>query len=264
LFKPKQTGLDALSATKTLCYAHHGAGKTTQAALYQEAFGKGFLISGEGGLASIANAQIDYLPFSSWDGEHDEDKDVYSFRGICRMVGSKEFAEAGYKWIGIDSLTEVSDQLDAALDKKYTDPKATFRRWGEYSRSLIGSLKWLRDLPFHVYVSCLAKDEEDDNGRVHYWPMVASNKAAKKIPGIFDNVFALVRETEQSDDKVIVTRNIICDEVHGWHGKVRDPHRRIPPIINTASIPDVLKTLHMSDQEFSDWLSTLSNGENNV
>lgn len=257
-FKPMKTDdASVTDVSKTLVYALHGFGKTTQCRYYQEAFGPGFIMSGEGGLRSISDAGIDYLPFSSWDGKHDPEEGVYSFRGICKMIASPEFRKMGYKWIAIDSLTEASDLLHRELDHKFKDDKNTFKLWGEFARQMIGSLKWIRDLNYHVLVTALAKDEEDDNGRVTFWPHVHGKAAAKQIPALFDHVFAGVRETIHEDDGTIrVVRKLYSDEVYGYHGKIRDPLRRIPPVIHASNIAEVLEAMNYDSDEFNKWLES--------
>lgn len=257
-FTPKKTNDAAIIDTsKTLVYALHGFGKTTQCAYYQKTFGPGFILSGEGGLASISDKNIDYLPFSSWNGKHDPANEAYSFRGLCRMIISPEFKAAGYKWVAIDSLTELSDLLMRELEVEFKDEKNGFAIWGEFSRQMIGSLKWVRDLPYHVLVTALAKDEEDDNGKPSFWPHVHGKAVGKQIPALFDHVFAGTRERHTTEDgRVIVKRKLICDEVYGYHGKVRDPSQRIPPVLDTSNIAQVLKAIHMSDSDFNNWMKS--------
>ena len=261
-FKPKKTNDKAvIDASKTLVYALHGFGKTTQCKYYQEAFGPGFIMSGEGGLKSISDTGIDYLPFSSWNNKHDPANDIYSFRGICKMIQSKDFQDMGYKWIAIDSLTEASDLLFKELEQQFKDDKNGFKMWGEFARQMIGSLKWIRDLDYHVLVTALAKDEEDDNGRTTFWPHVHGKSAAKQIPALFDHVFAGVRETvHEEDGEIRVLRRLYSDEVYGYHGKIRDPSRRIPAVVNTSNIPAVINAMHLSSDEYDSWLKAI--GEN--
>ena len=71
------------------------------------------------GLKSVEDVNIDYLPFTSWDGNHDPENGDYSFTGIVKMLQSQEFKEAGYKWIAIDSLTELSERLIEHLEKQH-------------------------------------------------------------------------------------------------------------------------------------------------
>jgi hypothetical protein len=227
--------------TKVLLYTHHGFGKTYQCRYYQEVYGKGLILSGESGLKSLEDVKIDYLPFTSWDGSHDPEEGVYSFRGIVKMLQSPAFKEAGYKWIAIDSLTEMSDRLMEKLERDYRDEKNGFAMWGEYSRLMMGALKWVRDLPMHVYVTALAMDETDDNDKTHYWPHVHSKKLAKQVPGLFDHVLCGLRETvKDADGTAKVHRSFVTDQVNGWHGKVRDPLNRIRAVEKTARVTDLL------------------------
>jgi len=257
MFKPRKTNDASVTDTsKTLIYALHGFGKTTQFKYYKENFGKGFIMSGEGGLTSISDQDIDYLPFTSWNKEHDPEKEIYSFRGICKMIKSPDFAKMGYKWIGIDSLTEGSDLLHRELDREYGDDPNSYKLWGEFARQMIGSLKWIRDLDYHILVTALAKDEEDDNGRITFWPQIHGKASAKQIPALFDHVFAGVRETVRGEEGIKVLRHLYTDEVSGYHGKIRDPLQRIPAVLNTSNVAEVIKAIHLSGSDFDTWLKT--------
>lgn len=247
VFRPKSTASIALDEpTKTLLYTHHGFGKTYQCRHYQARYGKGLIISGEAGLKSLADTDIDYIPFSSWD----------DFRGIVAYIQSPEFAEHGYKWIAIDSLTELADRLSEHVEKEFASTNDGFKKWNEYSTKLIGALKWIRDLPMHVYVSCLAKEETDANGVTHYWPMVKGQSVSKQIPAIFDHVLCGVRKSEVDSTGVPrVRRYIVTDEISGWHGKVRDPLRRVRPYEECADITSLLHRMTMPAEEFNRLLS---------
>ena len=140
IFSTKDIG--KLEPTKTLLYAAHGWGKTTACMHYQEHFGPGVIISGEAGLKSLAASDIDFMPFSSWDGKHDPEAGKLSFVGITKIMASPEFKERGYKWCAIDSLTELSERLLQHLEKKHEGNKNKFELWGDYNRDLLGALKW--------------------------------------------------------------------------------------------------------------------------
>lgn len=248
MFIPKSTKTIASDEpTKTLLYAHHGFGKTYQCGNYERRFGRGFIISGESGLKSLAGMDIDYLPFSSWDGKHDPSLDIYSFKGIAKTVGSPEFRKFGYSWIAIDSLTEMSDLLMAAVEEEVsreTKPGKEmngFDVWSRYGNRLIGALKWVRDLPFHVLVTCLAKEEEDANGVTQFWPMVKGKGVGKQIPGLFDHVLCGVRLTETTaSGEPRIKRFVITEETSGWHGKVRDPLGKVKPFEDGNDITELL------------------------
>ena len=253
MFKTKKTSdASVTEASKTLLCSHHGWGKTTQCKYYEKKFGKGFILSGESGLISVGDCDIDYLPFTSWDGAHDPERDMYSFRGIVRMMSTKEFRDQGYKWVCLDSLTELSDRLLDFLEEKHKDNKNGYEKWGEYARLLIGALKWIRDLPFHVLVTSLAGEETNDNGVLEYWPMVKGNKVGKQIPGLFDHVFCGARTTEGDNPaNPTIIRHIITDEVRGWHGKCRDPRRRLLPVELCSDITALFDRMEMTDEQFA-------------
>ena len=248
----KTSDIAASGPTKVLLYSHHGFGKTYQCRFYQERFGKGLILSGEAGLKSIEDVSIDYLPFSSWDGKHDPKEGIYSFRGIVKMLSSPEFKEAGYTWIAIDSLTELSERLIEKLERDYANESNKFAMWGDYARLMIGALKWVRDLPLHVYVTCLAKEEQDPNGVTQYWPLVKGQAVSKQVPAIFDHVLCGVRVTETNDQgKPRVRRYVITDEVNGWQGKVRDPRQRLKPMEPVDDVTELLSRMAMTDDEFA-------------
>ena len=230
MLKVKSTAaLTHEGAHKTLLYAHHGYGKTYQCRNFQKRYGPGLIISGEAGLKSIEDVDIDFIPFTSWDGEMNADEGVYSFRGIMREIGRKGYLTgSGYKWIAIDSLTELSERLIEHLEEEHKGNPNTFALWQDYARLMLGALKWVRDLPVHVYVTCLAKEEKDNNDATQFWPHVKGQSVSKQVPAIFDHVLCGVRVTEKNDRGIPRPKRIIVtDELHGWHGKVRDPRGRV-------------------------------------
>jgi energy-coupling factor transporter ATP-binding protein EcfA2 len=249
-FKPKSTAGSAVKdAQKILIYGHAGFGKTTQASHMKRAFGPGFIISGEAGLSSVSDQDIDYLPFSSFDGEHDPVADVYSFVGIVKMMKTPDFAAMGYRWIMLDSLTELSDRLMEKLEDDHRGSKNGFALWGDYSRYMLGAVKWIRDRDVHVIVTALAKEETDDNGEANYWPNIKGSGVQKQIPGIFDTVLGAIRHTDGDRTDPTVRRFFVTDEVRGWHGKVRDPYRRLKPVIECADVTEVIGAITRGPDE---------------
>lgn len=263
MFKPFNTSDESVTgAQKTLLYADAGWGKTTQFAHMQREYGKTFIISGESGLRSVKDAGIDYLPFQSWDGEHDPDNGKYSFKGLMAMVESLEFRLAGYKCIGIDSATELSDRLWEHIAEKHKDNKNGFEKYGDFNTELLLAMKWIRDLPYHVLVTCLVRKGDDGDGSPDYWPNV-KGQTARQLPGLFDNVFAGVRisSMQQMPDGRVVTqteRLIHTDEVGGWHAKARDPNRRLKPTMRTGDITKLFKLMDMSEDEYKNLMANRS------
>lgn len=266
MFSPLSTKDHTTSYRKCLLYGHHGWGKTTQFAYYQEYYGDGFIISGESGLSSIRSAGIDYLPFTSWGGKTDPDKGSYSFVDIFKWMKSDEFAKRNYKWVGIDSLTELSnhslkhaEKLAEEEAKKKGKPVNNFESWSNHAAQLIGACKAIRDMPMHYLVTALAKESQDDNGNVEYWPMIDGKASMQQLPGIFDCVFCGIRRTSgnQQDGQKVV-RYLATEEVRGWKGKVRDEKRRLAPVEKTGNIVDLFKRMDMSDEDYENWRKSQS------
>jgi hypothetical protein len=232
--EPQNTQDGTVDFRKTLLYAHHGWGKTTQAKYYQAYYGPGYILSGESGLSSIRGAGIDYNSFFSWDDKDQHASGRYSFKGLIEdVVNTKEF-RLKYKWIMVDSLTELGD-LSMAHEEKNAKPTKNgeingFELWENHASNLLGACKYVRDLPMHVIVTSLAKQDTDENGNVNHWPMIKGKQIQKQLPGIFDCVLCGVRtmSTDANDPGVI--RMIVTDEYRGWHGKVRDENRVLSPV----------------------------------
>lgn len=265
LFVPQSTNDDTVTgASKTLLMTHHGWGKTTTCAYYQQAYGRGLILSGESGLKSLMNVKIDYLHFSSWNGEHDPARGVYSFKGIMAMVDTQEFKNMGYAWICVDSLTELGDQILEAMEDKHDGNKNKFDKWVEFSRLIIGACKWIRDLPMHVLITCLAGEETDENGNITYWPLIPTAKTPKKIPGLFDYVFCGVRRAATNNGQPVldehgqpvINRFVVTDEYRGWCGKARDPHRRLKAVETEDNIVRLLQRIDMPEQEYQEFTQT--------
>ena len=257
-FKPLNTSDATTSFFKTLLYSVHGWGKTTQAKHYKEKYGKGFIISGEAGLSSIRSAGIDYLPFSSFGGPNDPATGVYSFVGICGLMQTPEFKAQGYQWIMLDSLTELSDMvMQWATVKSEREAQEAgkkvngFDLFKSYGEKMLGSCKFIRDLPYQVIVSALAKAKEiEETGQTEYWPMVQGNQVAMQIPGIFDHVLGGVMQTTRGtkDQPSETKRYIVTGKYAGWQGKTRDENHACAPVEETGNVIDILNKIDAADK----------------
>jgi len=258
-YNPLNTSDVSTSYRKSILYSFPGFGKTTQAKYFQAKYGKGFIISGEGGLSSIRSEGIDYLPFTSWAGTTDPAQQKYAFKDIFEWIRTPEFAAKGYKWIMVDSLTELADHaIHTAQENSKKRAEAAnikvngFEAWAEYGATMIGVCKAIRDLPMHVLVTALAKETQDEEGENQYWPMVAGKQVQQQLPGIFDCVFCGIRTTTGNASKGMkVERFIVTDEVRGWHGKVRDENRRLKSVESESDLTKLFARMDMSDEDFN-------------
>lgn len=246
------TSDDAVAnASKTLLYADAGWGKTRQAIHMQKRFGRGLVFSGESGLRTLMYSDIEYAPFTSWDGDHDG-ATVFSFKGLCRMLVTPEFKAMGFKWIMVDSLTELSDRLYEHLEKHPEDwqskkgEKNKFELYALFGSQMIGALKFLRDQPYHFLVTALQRTTENDNGATEYLPAVKGGQTQRQILGIFDNVLAGVGVTEIVEDQPKMKRFVCTQQIRGRHAKVRDPLNRLPAYIECD---DVTKLFDMMEEQ---------------
>lgn len=259
-FTPLKTDDLSTNKTKTLIYANAGWGKTKQAAYYQAAFGPGFVISGESGLITLARDKIDYLPFSKWDDE--SEGNGASFKSIAKQMMGADFKAMNYKWLMVDSLTELADVcFKHHNDKVY---KNTWDLYGDYGAALLGAVKWFRDLPYHVIVTSLVKEDHDDNGAPEYWPMLKGNIVQRQITGIFDNVLGGIIRTKYAEDdemrvRPIVDRFMVTGRVGGWIGKVRTPYpERVKPVEKADSgIPFLIRKMLMSEANWKKYQDTV-------
>jgi hypothetical protein len=246
----KTNDISVSGATKTIVIGSHGAGKTSQALNYQKRYGKGLILSGESGLGSVASEAIDYIPFTSFSSTNSKGA---SFQEIAAWINnSDEFLKANYQWIAIDSVTELSQQCFKDIDDEHTQSGSTnnFEKWATYERKFVASLKWLRDMPIHVLITCLQKEENNDNGGIDYYPMVIQSKVAKLLPALYDHVFCLVRKTVTQGENVRVKRFIVTDNVNGHQGKTRDPFRRLRPVEDQDDVTALLNIIQMSKADY--------------
>lgn len=260
MFSPRNTADGSAMYHKVLLMAPHGWGKTTQAKHMQERYGPGFILSGEGGLMSIAKSGLDYLPFTSFDDKSDEANGQYSFRDLFKWLRTQDFRDRGYKWIMIDSLTELSDLI---MKSSSRDAEATaaaegkkvngFEVYTQHNAWLIGACKAIRDLQMHVIMTSLVKSGEDENGNATHAPMVGGKQSQQQLPGVFDHVFCGIRTAGKTEavEARKVHRYVVTDEVKGWPGKTRDENGRLKPVERTGNITDLLHRLEMSDDEYN-------------
>lgn len=235
----KKTNDTSLQRRNTLLLGHAGSGKTTQAKHYQQRYGKGLILSGEAGLLTLSDQDIDYVPIQTFNGKHNPEAGFYSFAGICKEIHSADFKSLGYNWMMLDSLTELSDlaHAEAEAEASKNGKMDGFKVWGDYGKMMLGALKFFRDLPFEVIVTCLVKEDSNEDGQVVYLPLVKGQAIQRQIPGIFDNVFALVKKEQRlPDNKVEIHRYVVTDEVRGYACKYRSPNQTLDPVEKCTDI----------------------------
>lgn len=195
----KGIGVDAL---KILVYGESGAGKTSLAKTIGEPT---IVISAEAGLLPLRGESIDVIDITTDDKGQPLAKD----KRIDRLAEAYQYlltpeAQKKYKWIVVDSLSELSHNLIEKLQVEYPDAKNTLQMYGENSKRMRSLVKLFRDLPhYNVMFTALSEVEKDENGQ-RFMNIQMVGKIAQQLPAYFDEVFFIHTNT---DDKkpILVT-----------------------------------------------------------
>lgn len=128
--------------------------------------------------------------------------------------------EKKYKHIFIDSLTEVSESLFAALKPNY-DKSKTFGLYEEYRDKLIATLKALRGMSdFNIWLTALDKLTDKDFTQVISIDM-HQKALAKSIPKLFDEVFYMKTVEHDGEEKrILATDTTVIDFAKDRSGKL--------------------------------------------
>lgn len=184
-----------------LIYGPAGAGKTSATRTLPNPF----ILSAEGGLLSIRDADLPYVEIASMADLHE----AYAW-----LVGSDE-AKA-YQSVALDSISEIAEVVLNAEKKATKDPRQAYGAMQEQMADLIRAF---RDLPGkHVYMSAKLEKQADEQGRLLYSPSMPGNKTGQSLPYFFDEVLALRVE---KDPDGAVQRALQCDGDGLWQAKDR-------------------------------------------
>tara|TARA_R110000868_G_scaffold406379_1_gene686725 strand:- start:211 stop:888 length:678 start_codon:yes stop_codon:yes gene_type:complete len=197
----KSTRTLASYGVKLLVYGQAGAGKTSLIPTLPNPV----VLSAEGGLLSIADADVPYIEIS----------DMASLREAWQWL--TESAEASeFQSIALDSISEIAEVVLNAEKKATKDPRQAYGAMQEQMAEIIRSF---RDLPGrHVYMSAKLEKTQDEMGRVLYSPSMPGNKTGMQLPYFFDEVLALRVERDSDGNS---QRALMCDSDGLWLAKDR-------------------------------------------
>ena len=181
---------------KILVYGASGAGKTRLISTINEPV---LIVSAEAGTLCLKGHSIDVVDIQTDDegallGKEKRIKrlsDVYEYLQTTEAIKK-------YKWIALDSLTEIMQNLVEGLKAKpeFDDPKMTMRLWGEYADRAKAIIKSFRDLPqYNVIMTALDKTDKDENG-IRYQAIDVQGSIGERLPSYFDEVFYLYVDAE--------------------------------------------------------------------
>ena len=192
-------GLSA-NGVKLLVYGQSGSGKTSLIPTLPTPI----VLSAEGGLLSIQDANLPYIEISTMD----DLKEAYEWMGTPE--GLK------FESVALDSISEIAEVCLNAEKKIAKDPRQAY---GAMQEQMSDIIRAFRDLPGrHVYMSAKLEKSQDEMGRILYAPSMPGNKVGQSLPYFFDEVLALRVEKDADGN---TQRALMCDSDGLWTAKDR-------------------------------------------
>jgi len=151
---------------------------------------KVFVLTAEGGLLVVR----DLILAGKVDGA--EINSIDDLKDAFASLQAPEFTQE-YKWIFIDSLTEIADRCAEHLKDRF-DKKDTYAMWGEYQASMTKVIKMFRDMQhYNVIFTCLPERDEDELKRKYYAPLMPGQALKSRLISYFDYVFYMREFTDE-------------------------------------------------------------------
>lgn len=193
----RRTSQASANGVKILCYGQSGAGKTSLI----KTLPNPVVLSAEGGLLSIADADIPFIEIASMD----DLREAYSW-----------VLESEYKSVALDSISEIAEVVLNTEKKATKDPRQAY---GAMQEQMADIIRAFRDIPGrHVLMTAKLEKTQDEMGRVLYSPSMPGNKTGQSLPYFFDECLALRVE---KDGEGNTQRALMCDSDGLWLAKDR-------------------------------------------
>jgi len=197
----KKTGGLTADGVKLLVYGQAGSGKTSLIPTLPNPI----VLSAEGGLLSIQDADIDFIEIADMD----DLREAYEW-----ARGSEEANQ--YQSVALDSISEVAEVVLQHELKKNKDGRAAY---GELNTTMQELIRAFRDLPGkHVYMSAKLEKSQDEMGKLLYNPSMPGKSLTQGLPYFFDEVLALRVERDADNN---TQRALMCDSDGVWLAKDR-------------------------------------------
>ena len=200
MIKIKKTGQIATKRFVALIVGESGIGKTSLVKTLPEPEDAILLISAESGLACLDGTNIDVV-------EVDPNNTTGSLESIYDYLQSDE-AKAKYKYVFIDSLTEIGQLIVAELkkDPHFGQPKNALQLWGKYTELMTMICKSYRDMSdYSVIFTCLNAVEKDGLEKFESFNLQGSS-IKNSIKAWYDLVlFYKVYKDEDGTHRMLVT-----------------------------------------------------------
>lgn len=208
---------------KFLIYGQPGVGKTRLAATITEPV---LLISAEAGLLSLSGFDIPVIDISTDDNGEVIAKELRMAKllKIFNWLNTDPEPRKKYKWIFVDSLTEVSQNLVENLNKVYPSKDDGYNLWGDYAKQSSAMIKGFRDIPYYnIVFTALETEDKDDNNR-RFIRVDMQGKIGKRLPGFFDEVFYFHMDTDGKRHLLTATKdNVVAKDRSGTLDTLEPP-----------------------------------------
>ena len=193
-------GLHA-NGVKLLVYGNAGSGKTSLIPTLPNPV----VLSAEGGLLSIADADLPFVEVSSYDTL------MEAYRWVIESDEAKQFES-----IALDSISEIAEVVLNHEKKIAKDPRQAY---GSMQEQMADIIRAFRDIPGkHIYFTAKCEKATDESGRILYAPSMPGNKTGQSLPYFFEEVLALRVE---KDAEGLAQRALMCDSDGIWQAKDR-------------------------------------------
>jgi phage nucleotide-binding protein len=145
-----------------------------------------------------------------------------------------------YKTVGLDGITELQ-QLDMreVMQAQYeAKPETTDlyvpspREWGKSGSRVKEILRYLKDLPCHVIVTALQREEQLNNGTIKFVPDIPG-QLKSQLPGFFDIVGYLRAVDSKVEGEIIRTMQF----AQSPRVVAKDRTRALPPLLEDPTVP---------------------------
>jgi len=181
---------------KGIIYGRPGSGKTV---MLPTMVGETLILNVEGGLLSIRDKLTEGTVKSVA---------VNTAQDIRNVSMELKTEDHTFKTVAIDSLTEVQKLVMVEIMAGQTDKDVpAMRDWYKCTEEMRGMIRFFRDLPMHVFFTCLPREDKDEQyGNIISRPSL-SGKLADDACGYVDLVlYLLVKEEEGELNRYCLTQ----------------------------------------------------------